>query len=413
VLHRFIKYYRKIIRTIKIPKIPYILWLSFLHSFILLFMGYLWLGTSYTFEDEALLIKWTTFLKKELLGKDPKPSPDKVIFINTAACKIPVYTRADALSLEPSVELITDREKLARFLELLVPVKDSIRLIVVDILFDLPSSGDSILEERFRELGDKILAVSTMPEVDSIVPPIFDVPYALSTYRSSAEMYFKYPVAYKGKKTVPTVMYEKTTGSEIMKKGLFFRDHNKYILKSPITNFKVSPEDFKLSNDLNKKSFTVHHLETLNTMSLFMDKEDFRKMFSGKLIMIGDFSTDIHKTVIGPMPGVLVLYNAYLTLLDGDNVMKLGWLLLMIAGFTWITYLILSGEGPSLLPGLKLKFRSGWIHFMIDSVDEILYLTILTMLSYFLFKIHISILILFIYLKIGELVMNLFKKQKT
>jgi len=144
-----------------------------------------------------------------------------------------------------------------------------------------------------------------------------------------------------------------------------------------------------------------------------MDKEDFRKMFSGKLIMIGDFSTDIHKTVIGPMPGVLVLYNAYLTLLDGDNVMKLGWLLLMIAGFTWITYLILSGEGPSLLPGLKLKFRSGWIHFMIDSVDEILYLTILTMLSYFLFKIHISILILFIYLKIGELVMNLFKKQKT
>jgi hypothetical protein len=410
--YRFKNIFLKLIRVIKIPKLPVILWLSFLHSFFLLFMGYLWLGTSYTFEDEALLIKLTTFLKKELLGNDPKPSPDKVIFINTAASKIPVYTREDALSLQPSVELITDREKLARFLELLVPIKDSINLIVVDILFDLPDGGDSILQQRFRELGNKILGVSTMPEVDSIVPPIFPIPYALSTYRSSAEMYFKYPVAYKGNKTVPTVMYEKNTGSEIVKKGLFFRDHNKYILKSPITNIKVSPDDFKLSNDLHKKSFTVHHMETLTTMGPYMDREDFRKMFSGKMIMIGDFSSDIHETVIGAMPGVLVLYNAYLTLLDGDNVMKLGWLLLMIAGFTWITYLILSGEGLSLLDGFKQKFRSRWIHFMIDSVDEILYLTILTMLSYFLFRIHISILILFVYLKIGELVLDLFKNRK-
>jgi hypothetical protein len=406
------KSHRNIFVKWRLPKIPRNLWLSFLHSLFLLLMGYFWLGTSFTFEDEALLIKWTTLIKKDVFGIDPKPPADKVLFINTATSKIPVYTEADALSLKPAVELITDREKLAGMLELLIPIKDSIDLIVLDILFDLPTPGDSILEERFRELGDKILAVSYMPEVDSIVPPLFQVPYALSTYRSSADMYFKYPVAYKGKKTVPTVMYEKTTGSEIVKKGLFFRDHKKYILKSPVTDFKVTLEDFKLGDNLQTSGFAVHHLETLKMMGQFMEKKDFQKLFSGKLVMIGDFSTDIHETVLGPMPGVLVLYNAYLTMLEGDNVMKFGWLLLMIVGFTWISNLILTGKGLYLLNNWKRKFRSGWIHFLIDSVDEILYLAILTLLSYFLFNIQISIMILFIYLKITELVLDFINNRK-
>jgi len=399
-------------RKIKAVKVPRLWKFSFLHSLFLLLMGYFWLGTSYTFEDEALLIKWTTLIKKELMGIDPKPSPDEVLFINTAGSKIPVYTDADALSLKPAVELITDREQLAHFLDLLLPFKDSIPLIVADVLFDIPAIGDSLLADKMTKLGDKILSVSYMPETDSIVPPLFDVPYALSTYRSSAEMYFKYPLAYKQEKTVPTVMYEKTTGREIVRKGPFYGDHGQLLLKSPVTNFRLTLDDFRLGSDLRQKNFSVHHLETVINMGQFMDTEDLAILFSGKMVMIGDFSTDIHETVLGPMPGVLVLYNAYLTMIHGDNVMKLGWLLLMIAGFTWITHRILSGKGLYLLEGLKRRLRSGWIHFMIDSVDEILYLAILTLLSYFLFNIHISILIIFIYLKLGELVLDLIKTQK-
>jgi hypothetical protein len=396
----------------RVPKIPSILWLSLLHSFVLLFMGYFWLGTSYTFEDEALLIKWSTVIKKKILDIDPKPSSDKVLFVNTARCKIPYYTHSEGLSLNPSVELITDRKKLASFLDQLIPYKDSISLIVVDILLDMPAEGDSLLQEKFKELGDKVLAVSYMPEIDSIVPPRFHVPYALSTYRSSEEMFFKYPVAYKGHETVPTVMYEKTTGSVIKKRGLFFRDNKKFILKSPVTDLKVTMDDFRLSNDLHQSGFAVHNLETLTALGNFMDKEDLGKLFSGKMILIGDFSTDIHKTVRGPMPGLLVLYNAYLTLVNGENVMTLGWLLLMIAGFTWITFQILSGNGLYLLDDLKMKFSSRWVHFLLESLDEMLYLIILTTFSYFLFNIHLSILILFLYLKIAELVLDYFKTPK-
>jgi hypothetical protein len=224
------------LKSFRLPKIPGILWISFLHSLFLLLMGYFWLGTSYTFEDEAVLIKLTTMIKKNILGFDPKPSPDKVLFINTSASKVPNYTDVNELSPKPSVELITDRQKLARFLDMLIPYKENIPLIVTDIVFDMPAPGDSVLQEKFTVLGNRVLAVSYLSEIDSIVPPLFRVLYALSAYRSSAEMYFKYPVAYKGKKTVPTAMYEMTTGSVIEKRGLFFRDNKKYILKSPVTD---------------------------------------------------------------------------------------------------------------------------------------------------------------------------------
>jgi hypothetical protein len=335
-----------------------------------------------------------------------------VLFVNTAGSKIPVFTSADALSLKPAVELITDRKKLAQFMDLLIPFKENIELIVTDVVFDMPADGDSILKDKFSRLDDKVLAVSYMSENDSIVIPLFPVPYALSTYRSSSEMFFKYPVAYKGNKTVPTVMYEKYTGSSIEKKGPFFWDQGQLILKAPITNFRITLDDFRLGSDLDETNYSVHHLETLVNMGQFMDSLDLEKMYAGKMILIGDFSTDIHETVTGPMPGVLVLYNAFLTLVYGDNILNFGWVLLMITGFTWITHRILSGKGLYLLEGIKRKFRSGWIHFMIDSIDEILYLAILTLLSYFLFNIHISILILFVYLKIGELVFDLNKTLK-
>jgi len=295
---------------------------------------------------------------------------------------------------------------------LLIPFKDKIELIVTDVVFDMPANGDSLLNDKLSRLDNKVLSVSYMAEDDSIVSPLFKVPYALSTYRSSAEMFFKYPVAYRGEKTVPTVMYEKSTGTEIKKKGPFFWNQGNLILKAPITNFRLTLDDFRLGNALNETNYSVHHLETLVNMGQFMEQKDLEKMFARKMILIGDFSTDIHETDTGPMPGVLVLYNAYLTLLYGDNVLSFGWILLMIAGFTWITHQILTGKGLYLLDGVKRKFRSGWIHFMIDSVDELLYLAILTLLSYFLFNIHISILILFIYLKIGELVFDLKKTIK-
>jgi hypothetical protein len=142
-----------------------------------------------------------------------------------------------------------------------------------------------------------------------------------------------------------------------------------------------------------------------------MEKKDILKMFSGKLIIIGDFNEDVHKTSAGLMPGMLIVYNAYLTLRDGNHIMKFSWILLMIAGFTWISYRILTRKGFGIFNVLKEKTKSGWVHFLLDSVDELFFLSLLTLVSYFFFNIQINILILLVYLKLFEFAIDMFKKD--
>ena len=377
-----------------------LLLISLIHSFFLLTLGYVWLGMTYTFGDEAFLIKWTALIKKELLNIDPKPAPNEILFINTAQSKIEINVFDDPLSIAPQKVEITDRTQLANILKLIEPFKNEVKLIVLDLIFDYTTENDSILQIQFNKLGDKVLVASHIPEDGKLLKPVLKVPYALATYRSAAGMFFKYPIIYEGEKTLPTKIYEKVSGSKIEKKGLFFREGKKYSLKAPITDFKVRMNDFKMGQNLNESNYAFHHLATLNEIGQFMEPIDLKEMYSGKIIFIGDFENDVHKTTFGIMPGLLIVFNAYLTLLHHDNIITVFWLLLMIVGFTWISFRILTGQGFNLLHLLKNKFKSGWIHFILDSLDELFFLSILTVLSYFFFNIHIIICVLFVYLKL-------------
>ncbi len=388
-----------------------ILLISIFHSFFLLLLGYVWLGMAYTFGDEAFLIKWTLLIKKEILSIDPKPSPDEILFINTSQCKVDLEIFEDPLSVNPQKVQVTDREQLIQLLKLIEPYQNEIQLVVLDLLFDLPTKNDSLLQTELYKLGNKVVGASHMPDEKTMLKPVFDLPYALATYRSAAGMYFKYPVIYKGQKTLPTYIYENISGHKIEKKGLFFRDGKKYSLKAPITDFKIRMTDFRMGNNLKESNFALHHLETLTAIGSSMEPEDIRKLFAGKLIFIGDFDNDVHKTSFGTMPGLLIVCNAYLTLLNHDNIMSFSWLLLMIAGFSWISYRLLTGKGFNLLDLLKNRFRAGWIHFIVDSLDELFFLSILTILSYLFFNIHINILVLFVYLKLIEFVVDIIKNK--
>ncbi|MCG6186785.1 CHASE2 domain-containing protein [Maribellus maritimus] len=392
--------------------VKYKIWLiSLAHSFVLLSLGYIWLGMTYTFGDEAFLIKWTALIKKDILNFDPKPLPSEVLFINTSQSKVEIEINRDPLAIQPEEVEITDRKQLSELVSLIEPYKDDVQLVVLDLIFDLPSEDDSLLQTQLNKMRNKILGAVHINKNKEIPESVLDLPVALATYRSAEGMFFKYPIVYNEQKTLPAIMYEKISGNTISKKGMFFRDGNKISLKAPITDFKVRMTDFKLGKNLDESNFALHHMGTITELGKFMEPKDLKKMFAGKIIMIGDFDNDTHKTAFGIMPGMLIVFNAYLTLLNNDNIITLGWLLLIVIGFTWISHRILTGKGFNLLDLLKNKFRSGWIHFIIDSLDELFFLSILTILSYLFFNIHINILVLFVYLKLVEFGIDIVKNR--
>ena len=77
---------------------PYRIWaLTTFNALVMLLIAFFWLRLPYTFGDEAFLIKWTALTKKSLLGIDPKPNPESVLFVDISSA----YDRPSSLRDPP------------------------------------------------------------------------------------------------------------------------------------------------------------------------------------------------------------------------------------------------------------------------------------------------------------------------
>ena len=65
------------------------------------------------------------------------------------------------------------------------------------------------------------------------------------------------------------------------------------------------------------------------------------KYFDGKFIIVGDFTEyDIHTTITGNQPGPVVVFNALLSLMEGDNILPF-WVYLLVYVVFWLESMFL------------------------------------------------------------------------
>lgn len=120
---------------------------SMVNSLVMLLLALYWLSLPRTFGDEAFFIKWTSLVKKSLLGIDDKPNPDEVLYVDVSGSKKLVET------LDPLYEeytglqnrVITNRAHLADFLNYARSYGADIPLVIIDISFEAISPDDSLL----------------------------------------------------------------------------------------------------------------------------------------------------------------------------------------------------------------------------------------------------------------------------
>ncbi len=381
--------------------------LSILNAFFMLGFAYYWLSLPYTFGDEAFLIKWSSLTKKSLFGFDPKPSPEEVLFVNVSNNK----TIINGLNEfgEPSPyhrKVITDRQHLAEFFELLTQYEPEVRFVLCDVLFEDSTQYDSRLGAAFAKLGDKLLGVSHLNNDGRHILPIVAMAYAPATYYTATEgLFLKFPLLLGDSlRTAPLIMHQKINQVRFQKGKIGHRLNGRLSLPSPITDFKVRNSDFRIGTDLGDANFAVYEMGTIIESQEFMSEEDLGSFFRGKLILIGDFKEDLHLTPFGKMPGLLVLYNAYLTLVSGQNAVRLSWIIYLLIAFALISYRVFSDVRVSRPAWLLGMFKSKLGQAILNSLDEFVLLTLTTLFSYFLFNIHINILILLIYIKMIEFI---------
>ncbi len=379
--------------------------LSLLHAAAMLVFTFYWLQLPYTFGDEAFLIRWSSLVKKSLLGMDPKPSPEEVLLVDVSGIKTTIEGENEFG--EPSRyhrEVITDRADLAEFFELVNHYREKVRLVLCDIRFPEPTARDSLLQRQIDALGDKLLGVSSLDQEGNHVEPVLDLPHALAAYQSADEQFLKYPLYFGDSlKTAPLVLYEKLDGGRFRQGGFFFhRLDGQLMLADPIIDFRVRNRDFQTGTELGQAQFTVFNVGTLLEARAFMEPEDLLAFFDDKLVIIGDYQNDVHETPFGEMAGPLLIYNAYLTLRERDNRVTLPWILFLLVSYYLLSYRVFAGFEISKPAWLVNWFQSKVGRLILHALDEFFLLTLITLLSYFFFHIHINILILLIFVKAVE-----------
>lgn len=380
--------------------------ISIVNAILMLGLAYYWLSLPRTFGDEAFFIKWSSLVRKSLLGFDDKPDPEEVLFIDVSGSKTTIPD-PDALSFMPDAgyhrKVITNRAELAELFRYMEPYRQEIKFVLCDVLFEDSTAYDQQLESSMQRFGDRILAVSHLEEGEKLLTPAIDVPHGLATYRSTSGSFLKFPILLEDSlKTIPTMMYERLDGKAYSSLGPLHTFDGRLSLPAPIVDFKIRPSDFRTGADLAESNYAIYPLGTILEAHTVMPPEEFSKFFRGKFVLIGDYKNDIHETPFGDSPGMLLVYNAYLTMSNQQHVIRLRWIGFLFLSFLLLSYRIFADIQTSKPEIITKVFNSRFGQLLVESVDEMVILIIVTLLSYFLFNIHINILILFIYLKMIE-----------
>lgn len=355
------------------------------------------------YEDEYLLIRFTSFIKRLVLKIEEKPDKSRFLFVGVSWDKV-LVDRLDESGLPIGNQAITDRKKIAQFLEILNKNPDNHKFLVLDIFFKDQSPDDSLLQSQFYKTKNYIVSYHKDQE-DKPDYPIFTCELGLSDYETSEEGllgvsaggFAKYKMLQGDSlKTTPLLMYEKLHHKHFEKGSLFHRLDSNFVFPSFVIDHKIRNYDlFEAPDSL---LYDKAYLGEL----LYLPDEAIWELTKDRIIILGDYEDrDLHNTIYGEMPGSLILLNAFLAFENNENKVHIGFLIILFIGFWLLSYrCFFKSDFILQLVALFLKSLSPKQKIKVGFLNFFLYLLVISTLSFFLFDIHIGVLFLSIYLQI-------------
>lgn len=392
-----------------------VIWLFCLfHGLLMLFCSLYLLSLNRTSFDEAQLIRWSFIFKQSLFNKtllNKKPPKENFFFIDVSQDKQLLEVNDGLGNIA-----LTDRTKLGELFELLSRYPDVYDFVLCDIIFDLKSPQDSLISASLARMPKKKTLLSAVILPDSsgqlqFVRPIFDAPSALAVYRNAKNGFFKYRLKIDSLKLLPSIMYENLDGGKVEEKNGFFYTDNQLSLNATVLDFMVLSRDIGASTGGYPKA-TLGEL-LFGRLAEDSDSAFVHNYFKDKILVIADLGGEIdtHSTAAGSQPGVLIMINAYLSLLNKTNVISWLWLLFLLFSFTGVSYVGFVGV-EFKRPLWLAKMQKGSLGSTLDRIVGVpVMLVLITLLSYFIFGLHLSILLFAIYFAVVARLIRTIKKR--
>lgn len=373
---------------------------AIVHAILLIYFTFQLLNQPFVHGNEVPLVQGANYFKNIVLSIENKPSHKDLMFIDVAYDK-QMIEKLDTNGFPIGKQAITDRKKLAKFFKILNSKPSNQKFVICDIFFGEPAtidecagdtvSADVALKAELKKMKNIVLSYHFKEDKDSLDLPIFkDPPRGIADYKTTNNTFLKFNLLYRDTiKSSPLLMYEILHKQKIKKGKWFYWLNGKRVLKSFIVDFRVRNYDLFVS----KNRYKVDNLDALLTL----DDKDILAHVKDRIIIVGDFQNDKHETIYGETVGPLILLNTYLGLLNGDNVITPMFLLFLFVCFFGLSFMIFH-PANRFEKWLKNTFENTQFKAAITLLSYMSLLIVTSILSFFLFGIHLSILLLTIYL---------------
>lgn len=303
---------------------------SFIQSVILVIACYfLWNGSKNFINNFRLqqdLILW------EYRNRMTEPLDSDLYLINTGYDKV-MLPAIDSFGFQLGERPITDREKLYKLLSLLAN-SNSYKYIILDINFDTSfvTPIDSALFSLIASMRDIVVPSNTS---GTGIPRQLSQKSGIAEFKASRKDmdFHRYQYIVKGKESIALKIWKEQTQGEFSKKWYGYTMNGKLCLNYSRISF---PSAFIQYADEGREDGNYYVEQYNNLGEDILSKVgllgDLSVFFDNKFVVIGDMIDDVHDTMVGPVPGPLIIYNAYLSLLDEHNVVPLWvWITIFVA----------------------------------------------------------------------------------
>ncbi|MDR1810379.1 MAG: CHASE2 domain-containing protein [Prevotella sp.] len=351
---------------------------SAIHALLLLIACYgLW-NSPYTFSSESDFIKLFNITQNVSAGNNSLP--DSLLLVNVSYDR-QLIDCSDEWGVAVGNTDITDRQKLLELFGYLAQ-DSSYRYIVCDVFFDasLTTEYDDSLFTLMAQMPRLVVPMHTDGKP---LPSQLANKAAYANYKTNfvEDNFLKFQYLQDGKASIPLFIWKDLTSNSITSHGFWYAINGNLATNSIVLDFQTQMQNsYHEDGSKDYLNLGVELLEILR-------EENTKDYFQDKIVLIGDLTErDIHSTIAGTMPGVLINYNAYLMLCQNKLVLS-GWLFFWLwLLFTGMTYLTVSKikiidilEQKGILKNDILKLMLSFVEY-----SGILYIFNLWIYCYFL-----------------------------
>ena len=282
--------------------------ISALHALFLVIASLWILQQNFTYGDERFVIRWSSVIKKMVFKIDDKPPRNDLLFINTSYDNM-LIDRIDADGFSVGNQVITDREKLSRLFEIMKNNNSNHKYVICDIFFQNPSPYDSSLNENLIKVKNIIIPYHIGTE-NAMQEPIFNINKGFSDYNLIEDSFLKYSLMQNDSQpSLPLKMYMDMYNADFKSKGIISFMNGKPAFNTVIIDFKVRYYD--ISEETSQNPYPYVNLGEFLSLPDSLISETLKN----RIVIIGDLQEgDMHQTLIGTMPGSIILLNVFLTL---------------------------------------------------------------------------------------------------